>query len=169
MQKEDTVSQSLLSGKRILAVDDEPDVLEVLKEEIVEACPNCTLETARTYEEAAKLLETKLYDVVVLDIMGVRGFDLLNIAVRRDMKVAMLTAHALTPEDLERSYRNKARAYLPKEKLDELVPLLEDVLSYDFNAGWKNLMRKMYTYFTGEFKSGWETKTNLPWNEWGKL
>ena len=162
------MSESLLNGKRILAVDDEPDVLKVLEEEILDACSNCTFETAATYEEAAKLLETKPYDVVVLDIMGVRGFDLLDIAVKKDMRVAMLTAHALSPEALERSYRMKARAYLPKDKLGEIVPLLGDVLKYDFEAGWKNLATKMYAFFTDRFESDWENKTGMPWKEWAK-
>ncbi|MGA3175692.1 MAG: response regulator [Syntrophorhabdales bacterium] len=85
---------SLLKGKTILAVDDEPDVLQVLENEIRDACPDCTIEQATTYEQAAEMLRSKHYDVVILDIMGVRGFDLLEIAVNRNYKVAMLTAHA---------------------------------------------------------------------------
>jgi DNA-binding response OmpR family regulator len=71
------MTQSILDGKRILAIDDEPDVLAVLEEEITYKCPNAKFEKATTYEDAKKLLESKNYDVVVLDIMGVRGFDLL--------------------------------------------------------------------------------------------
>ena len=65
------MSESILSGKKILAVDDEPDVLVLLEEEIMESCPNCLLDKATTYESAVKLLESKHYDVVILDIMGV--------------------------------------------------------------------------------------------------
>ncbi len=160
------MSESILNGKKILAVDDEPDVLKVLEEEIMDACPTCTFETATTFESAAKLLESKSYDVVVLDIMGVRGFDLLDIAVKKDFKVAMLTAHALTPEALERSYKMKARAYLPKEQLGEVVPFLEDVLKYDYETGWSNLYSKLHAFFTDSFESDWEKKTALPWKEW---
>ena len=123
------MSESILDGKKILAVDDEPDVLIVLEEEIMDACPNCKFEKATTYEEAVKLFDTKTYDVVILDIMGVRGFDLLEIAVKKGLKVAMLTAHALSPEALKRSVEMKARASLPKEKLGEVVPFLEDLLN----------------------------------------
>ena len=35
---------SILDGKKILAVDDEPDVLEVLQEEILGACPDSTFD-----------------------------------------------------------------------------------------------------------------------------
>lgn len=162
------MSESILNGKKILAVDDEPDVLKVLEEEIMDSCPRCTFETATTFEAAARLLESNSYDVVVLDIMGVRGFDLLDIAVKKDLKVAMLTAHALTPEALERSYKMKARAYLPKEQLGEVVPFLEDVLQYDYDTGWSRLYTKLHAFFTDSFESDWEKKTGLPWIEWTK-
>jgi DNA-binding NtrC family response regulator len=159
----------VLSGKKILAVDDEPDVLTVLEEEIMGACPDCKFDTATTYEKAAELIKSNPYDVVILDIMGVRGFDLLALSVSRDLRVAMLTAHALTPEALKRSFDMKARAYLPKEKLGEIVPFLEDVLKYDYLPGWKRLFEKLKGFFDTKFESDWEKKTGLNWKEWGKL
>src|SRR4030067_1737718 len=94
---------SILSGKKILAVDDEPDVLTVLEEEIKDAAPTCQFDRATSYEEAVEKMIAWTYDVVVLDIMGVRGFDLLELAVNRNFPVAMLTAHALSPDALKRS------------------------------------------------------------------
>ena len=160
------MSNSILDGKRILAVDDEPDVLSVLKEEIMEDCPQAVFESATDYESAVALLKSGSYDVVVLDIMGVRGFDLLEIAVERGFKVAMLTAHALTPEALKRSMDLKARAYLPKEKLGEIVPFLEDVLKLDYASGWKRLFEKLHTFFTEKFESEWEKNAGINWKAW---
>jgi DNA-binding NarL/FixJ family response regulator len=160
------MSNSILDGKRILAVDDEPDVLSVLKEEIMEACPQAVFESATDYESAAALLKSKNYDVVVLDIMGVRGFDLLEIAVERGFRVAMLTAHALSPEALKRSMDLKARAYLPKEKLGEIVPFLEDVLKLDYTSGWKRLFEKLHAFFTDKFESDWERTAGINWKAW---
>lgn len=162
------MSKSILDGKRVLAVDDEPDVLTVLEEEIMEACPSCKFDKATSYESAVKMLESNNYDVVILDIMGVRGFDLLDLAVKRNLRVAMLTAHALSPEALKRSFEMMARAYLPKEKLGEVVPFLEDVLKYDYKTGWKRLFEKLHGFFTERFETDWENKTGLNWREWGK-
>ena len=159
---------SILNGKHILAVDDEQDVLTVLEEEILGAAPKCKFEKATTFEEAAKKLESQNYDVVILDIMGIRGFDLLELAVSRNFRVAMLTAHALNPEALKRSFEMKARAYLPKEKLGEVVPFLEDVLRYEYLPGWKRLLEKLKGFFDSKFESDWEKKTGLPWQEWHK-
>ena len=160
---------SILDGKKILAVDDEPDVLTVLQAEIADACPNCTIDKATTYEEAVKKLETGTYDVAVLDIMGVRGFDLLELAVKKHLRVAMLTAHALTPEALKRSHDMGARAYLPKDKLGEIAPFLEDILQYGFEPGWKRLFEKLHDFFTDKFESDWEKETGMNWREWGKI
>ena len=164
------MAESILKGKKILAVDDEPDVLMVLEEEIREACPDCRFEKATTYEDAVNKLNSTPYDVVILDIMGVKGFDLLDLAVRKKLRVAMLTAHALSPEALKLSFEKKARAYLPKEKLGEIVPFLEDVLKYEYLPGWKRVMDKLKTFFDAKFESHWEKKVGLNWyDEWGRI
>jgi DNA-binding response OmpR family regulator len=159
------MKESILSGKRILAVDDEPDVLDVLEEEILQACPNCTIEKAATFEEASEMLATRIYELVVLDIMGVRGFDLLERASQKKLPVAMLTAHALTPEALKQSMEMGARAYLPKEKLGELVPFLEDVLTYEYLPGWKRLLKKMESFFSARWGEYWKKSEEKFWKE----
>jgi DNA-binding response OmpR family regulator len=159
---------SILDGKRILAVDDEPDVLEVLKDEILQASPTCKIDKATTYKEANEMMASWTYDLVILDIMGVRGFDLLKRAVIRNFPVAMLTAHALTPEALKRSIELKARSYLPKEKLGEIVPFLEDVLTCEYGPGWKRLFGKLKGFFDVRFGVDWENTVGSDWEKWGQ-
>lgn len=152
------MGESALSGKNILAVDDEPDVLSVIEEEIIQACEDCKIDSAMTYEKAADMLRNNRYDLVILDIMGVRGFDLLQVAVDRGFKVAMLTAKAMTAEALKKSHDLGAYVFLPKDKLGEIVPFLEDVLTYDKKAGWKRLLTKLDKYFDEQFEEGWRKK-----------
>jgi CheY-like chemotaxis protein len=159
------MNESILNGKMILAVDDEPDVLTVLEEEILAAAPKCRFDKATTYQEAVGRMISLTYDVVILDIMGVRGFELLELAVSRNLPVAMLTAHALTPEALKRSFEMKARAYLPKEKLGEIVPFLEDVLKYEYLPGWKLLFEKLKGFFTGRWGERWQKADEKFWKE----
>ena len=118
------MQESILNNKRILAVDDEPDILEVLKDEILSDAPDCILDTATSYEKAVELLTSWTYDLAILDIMGVRGFDLLQMASMRPYPVptVMLTGHALSPESLRKSIELGARAYLPKDRLGAIVP-----------------------------------------------
>jgi CheY-like chemotaxis protein len=159
------MAESILNGKKILAVDDEPDVLAVLEEEILDAAPKCKLEKATTYQEATQRLASRRYDIVILDIMGIRGFELLNLSTKRNLTVTMLTAHALYPQSLKRSIEMKARAYLPKEKLGEVVPFLEDLLKYDYLPGWGRLMKKLEGYFDSQWGKSWKRSEEKFWKE----
>ena len=162
------MSESILNGKRILAVDDEADVLDVLEEEILEACPKSTVDKATSYETSVNMLKSQHYDLVILDIMGVRGFDLLDFAVSQNLRVAMLTAHSFDPESLKRSYVKRARAYLPKDKLGEIVPFLEDILNYEFEPGWVRLLLKLRDYLNKVWGEYWQKKDDKFWKEFDK-
>jgi len=163
------MTESILNGKSILAVDDEPDILVVLEEEILTAAPKCKFDKASSYQEAIKKLESQNYDVVILDIMGVRGFDLLDQAVKRHFKVAMLTAHSLNPESLKRSIEMEARAYLPKEKLGEIVSFLEDILEEtDSLSGWARQMNKLEGYFESRWGQDWQKTESKFWKDFEK-
>jgi DNA-binding NtrC family response regulator len=115
---------SLLKGKKILVVDDEPDILGVL-EDILDMCE---VIKAQTFEEGKKQLESRSFDVAVLDIMGVDGYGLLDIATRKNIPAVMLTAHAFTPDNLVRTIKEGAASYIPKEEISHIAEYLIDVL-----------------------------------------
>jgi DNA-binding response OmpR family regulator len=85
--------ENLLRGKRIIIVDDEKDVLDTLRQLL----SMCEITTAATFEQAESLLETKGFDLAILDIMGFNGYELLDISKQRGVISVMLTAHALSP------------------------------------------------------------------------
>jgi DNA-binding NtrC family response regulator len=148
--------ETKLKGLIILIVDDEPDILSILEEELTDACMNCRIVKAETYEWARDLMDTTPFDLVILDIMGVRGFDLLKQAVGLNYKVVMLTAHALSSENLRKAFEMGARSYLPKEQLGNIVPFLEDVLPGDSHSGWEKLFDKLGGFFTKRFGKNWQ-------------
>jgi CheY-like chemotaxis protein len=127
----------LLKDKYILAVDDEEDVLEVIREQLMP----CRFACAGDFETARDFLENEHFDLVILDIMGVKGFDLLDIARDRNIPAIMLTAHALTPGNLEQSLDSGAVAFLPKEELfrlgDRVAEILEDLEKG--NSSWPKI------------------------------
>jgi CheY-like chemotaxis protein len=153
----EALMSSVLDKKKILAVDDEPDILEVLELEINAVCTGCLVHKATSYDEAVKFLQSRNYDLVILDIMGVRGFDLLEIIVKNNMKAVMLTAHALTPESLNKARTLGARAFLPKTQIADIVPFLEDVFKYDFESGWKRLLFALKDVFVQLWGRQWDT------------
>jgi DNA-binding NtrC family response regulator len=157
----------ILEDKVILAVDDEPDVLEIIQEEL-SSTPTAALHTASSFESARENLVSYTYDLVILDIMGVRGFDLLKIAVRKNAPVIMLTAHALNPDALKKSIELGAKAYLPKDKLGSLVPFMEDVLKLDYHSMWKQAFDYVATKFDERFGSDWRKSEEEFWGEFEK-
>jgi len=136
------MKKSILDGKRVLGVDDEPDVLAVLEEEVLGACPDTRFDKATTYEQAVAKLASWNYDLVILDVIGVRGFDLLGITEDRFIPVALLSAYPLTPEVLNRSLPLSPRVYLPKERMREIVPVLEELLRRGQSPMWRGLLRR---------------------------
>ena len=117
--------EGILKDKIVLAVDDEQDTIDTI-EEVLDMC---IVDKAYNYKEASQFLLSYTYDVVVLDIMGVNGFELLKIATARGFPTVILTAHAFTQDAQKKSIKLGAISFLPKEKMHELVELLEDVLS----------------------------------------
>jgi len=117
-------AKKIIEGKRVLIVDDEQDVLDSL----VELLSMCKIDTALSFEQAKELLEQNEYDIAVLDIMGVKGFDLLEIAKKRGIPALMLTAHGLSEENLKKSAEEGAAYYAPKDKMADIATFVADVL-----------------------------------------
>jgi DNA-binding NarL/FixJ family response regulator len=147
-------SESVLRDKVVLAVDDEPDVLEAIEE----ALDMCLLNTASDYNTAIQYLASYTYDIVILDIMGVNGFELLKDSVSRGFPTVMLTAHALSPESLKKSIKLGAVSFLPKEKMPELRSYLEDVVLGGGKPVWRKLFDRLGNYYNKRFGPDWREK-----------
>jgi len=147
-------TESALKDKVILVVDDEPDVLETVEEEL----DMCLVHKAGDYDTALQYLLSYTYDVVVLDIMGVDGFELLKNAVSRGFPAVMLTAHAVTPDALKKSIKLGAISFLPKEKMSELKEFLEDVVLNGGKPIWIKFFDRLGAYFNKRFGPDWKEK-----------
>jgi DNA-binding response OmpR family regulator len=159
----DMASDDILKGKKILIVDDEVDILETLKESL----DMCDIETASTYETAKELMESKSYEAVILDIMGVRGFDLLELAVDKKMPALMLTAHGLNPDNLVGSIKLGAKSYVPKDKMYEIDIYLREILTAQEEGIEKsgNWFARLSAFFDERFGHGWKNKDKKFWKE----
>ena len=146
--------ESPLKDKVILVVDDEPDVLETVAEELDIAL----VHKASNYDTALQYLLSYTYDVVILDIMGVDGFELLKHSVSRGFPAVMLTAHALTPEALKKSIKLGAVSFLPKEKMPEIESYLEDVVLGGGKSAWEKLFDKLGSFFSKRFGPDWKER-----------
>ena len=159
-------SDDILAGKKILIVDDEPDVIESI-EEILE---ECDVEGASSYESAKELFEKKDFDAAILDIMGVKGFDLLEIAIEKKVPALMLTAHGLNPDNLVGSIKLGAKSYVPKEKMSEIDIYLKEIFIAQEKGIEKsgNWFARLGSFFEERFGAGWKNKDKKFWNEFDK-
>jgi CheY-like chemotaxis protein len=146
--------ENLLKDKLILVVDDEPDVLEIIAEQLSDS----EVHKAEDYDTALQFLVSYTYDIVILDIMGVNGFELLKHSVARGFPTVMLTAHALSPESLKKSIRLGAVSFLPKEEIPELRSFLEDVVLEGGKPVWKKIFDRLGGFFDKRFGPDWKKK-----------
>ncbi len=155
------MGKGLIDGKRILIVDDEPDILEALQELL----SMCDVVKASTFEEAEELLKTQYFDMAILDIMGVDGFKLLEIANKRDVIAVMLTAHALSPETTVQSYKEGAASYVPKEEMVNIATYLNDILEAkeQGKSVWWRWLERFGAYYDKKFGLNWKDKDKDFW------
>lgn len=158
--------ENILKDRKILVVDDEPDILETIEELL----DQYSLDTAASYEAAEKLLNQNPYDLAILDIMGVRGYDLLEIARGNDIPALMLTAHALSSENLKKSIQKGADSYIPKDKLADIATYVEDVLSLKRRkkTDRQSWFSKLKPFFDKTFRKGWRDEDRDFWDEFDR-
>jgi DNA-binding NtrC family response regulator len=156
-------NQDLLKGKRILIVDDEPDVLDTL----VDLLDMCDLETASTFEEAQGKLNAGYFDMAILDIMGVDGYKLLEFATQKKITAIMLTAHALSPEDTIKSHKKGAAYYLPKEEMTNIEQHLIDVLEAQSKGKntWVRWFDRFASFYERKFGPDWQEHDKDYWDK----
>lgn len=160
-------NQDVLEGKRVLIVDDEPDILETLEELL----DTCLIDKAPNFESAKKFLEKNKYDVAVLDIMGVQGYDLLKIATQKGIPCVMLTAHALSPDNLVKSLKEGAQSYVPKDKITDIDMYVAEILEavergeVQEDVRWYNRLKP---FFDSKFGKGWRKKDAAFWKDFDK-
>jgi len=153
---------ALLDGKKILVVDDESDILGVLEELL----SMCDVTTALSFNEAKDLLNSQDFDVAILDIMGVDGYGLLDIAKQKNIPCIMLTAHAFTPDNLVRSIKEGAASYIPKEEISTIADFLADVLNAKSGGEntWDGWQEKLPTsFFEKRWGAAWQNTDKEFW------
>ena len=121
-----------------------------------------------SFEEGKKLLEQYEYDAAVLDIMGVKGFELLEIAKNRNVPALMLTAHALTEESLKRAAEEGASYFAPKEEMENIAQFVADIIeAKDQKTNpWVRWFDRLGRFFDTRFVGpNWRDKEKEFWEQ----
>jgi DNA-binding NtrC family response regulator len=155
----------LLKGKKVLVVDDEVDVLETLEELL----SMCHVVKASSFNEAKKYLEDQVFDIAILDIMGVDGYRLLDLVTKRKVLPVMLTAHALSPEDTVKSFKEGAASFVPKDKMKDIAMYLADILEAKEKgkSSWWRWLERFASYYDKKFGPNWRRGEEEFWRNLG--
>jgi DNA-binding NtrC family response regulator len=128
----------------------------------------CRIDTALSFEEGKQLLEQEEYDVAILDIMGVKGFELLAIANGRKIPTLMLTAHALTEENLKKSAEEGASYYAPKDEITNVGLFMADIIEAKEKKknAWVKWFERLGSFYDNRFTGpNWREKEKEFWDE----
>jgi signal transduction histidine kinase/DNA-binding response OmpR family regulator len=143
------------SGRKILIVDDEPDVLETHVRLVGSRLPDAKILRARNGWEALEVMRRELPDLVILDLMmpELDGFGMLE-AMREDgnsrnIPVIVLTGQVLTQEDMARLNRGVA-SVLGKDifSVEETLQHVQATLEHRRKLGdeTQRIVRKALAY-----------------------
>ena len=146
-----------LKGKKILAVDDEEDILNTL----VEALEEAHVDRAADYQTALKLIEREQLRPGHPGHHGGIRSQAVEKTVEKSIPTVMLTAHALSAETLLASIRKGAIFYLPKEKLAEIDTDPEPTARIHgiWPTTWNLLFDKLGDFFDEKFGPDWKKRT----------
>ncbi len=157
-------TDEIIRGKYVLAVDDEPDVLESL----VELLDICKIDQASSFDEAKEMIEQNYYDIVILDIMGVDGYELLKVAKARKFPALMLTANALSSDSLKRSAEEGAAYFAPKDEMVNIKDFVADVIdAIDKKKNpWVKMFNRLGDFYDRRFSGpNWREKESEYWKK----
>ncbi|MBW2610192.1 MAG: response regulator [Deltaproteobacteria bacterium] len=161
------IETDILKDKKVLIVDDEPDIIAVLEEML----DMCIIDKASDFQTAQDLLDKNNYDAAILDIMGVKGYDLLDLTLEKGIPTLMLTAHAMTPDDFVKSLQKGAHAFIPKDKITDIAVFLIDILESD-QKGLKGIGKwftRLEEFFEKKFGYYWKEKAEEDPDFWKNL
>lgn len=107
------------------------------------------------------MFENNPYDIAILDIMGVDGYGLLEIAKEKKVPAIMLTAHALSEENLLKSAEMGASYYAPKEELINIKAIVAEVIDAleSKKSTWARMFDRLAGFYDRQFNGpDWREK-----------
>jgi len=104
------------SGRRLLVVDDEPEMLELTRMVLEQSFPGVAVETAETAMDALRLMETRAYDAVVSDyrMPQMNGLEFLIQAADRIPEDRRILMTAYADRNLQQRAREAGLEFIEK-------------------------------------------------------
>jgi len=136
-------SKSLLTGRVILVVDNDGDVLDTMAEQL----DMCLVHKASDYDSAIQYLLGHTYDFVILGMEGRALSDLLETCVLRGFATVVLVPPPVSPESVKIYTSLEFIHFHPKEKIAEIKELLASILTELNKPRWRKLLERVDAEF----------------------
>jgi DNA-binding response OmpR family regulator len=111
------IHEGLVMGRRILVIDDEPDIVYMVK--VILRSAGCEVATAAGIKDGTAMIESEDPDLILLDLRLIDGDGMEVLEAMRangkidSIPVIILSAHA-TPSTSERALAAGAKGYITK-------------------------------------------------------
>lgn len=144
-KKENEVDSQILEGKRILVVDNEREVLNML----AEALAASQVVTVGNVDDARPLISKESFDLVILDTISANGCDLLQDCRANKLPAAMLTSREVEVTRVNEAMKRGAQSFFPKDEIHRLPETVVDLLERleERKTHWAKLFRRFGTTF----------------------
>ncbi|MGO9117829.1 MAG: response regulator [Desulfomonilaceae bacterium] len=129
----------ILEGKRILVVNNEREVLKMMKEALAAS----EVITAGDVDEARSLIAKEFFNLAILDTVTSNGCDLLQDCQANKVPAAMLTPRKVEVTRVSEAMKRGARSFFPKDEIHRLPETVVDLLER---------LEKRKTHGTGFFR-----------------
>ncbi len=116
----------ILEGKRILVVDNEREILNILSEALAAS----EVVVAGNLDEARFLIAEKIFDLAILDAVGVKGCDLLQDCQAHKLPAAMLTPREVEVRSINEAMKRGVMSFFPRDDLHRLPETVADLLEH---------------------------------------
>lgn len=139
----------ILAGKRILIVDHEPQVRDM----VAEALAALEVVAVKSVEDARPLIASESFDLVILDTVDANGCDLLQDCHANRLPTAMLTTSKIEVSRLNEALRRGVMSVFPRDELQRLPETVAELLER-LEKG-KTYSTKLFRFFGSLFRETW--------------
>ena len=136
-------SKSLLTGRVILLVDNDRDVLDTMAEQL----DMCLVHKASDYDSAIQYLLGHTYDCVILGMEGRALSELLETCVLRGFPTVVLVSPPVSPESVKIYTSLEFIYFHPRERIAEIRELLASILTELNKPRWRKLLERVDAEF----------------------
>jgi|GEM_PF-3195281 len=146
---EDFMRGSIIKNKNFLAIGSQVDLLKMVREKVMSACPECSLDMATTLENGRQLMIMYSYNLVILDMMNILWCNLISLSASRNFPVLALSNTNTSNEAINQSNTLNGmiiRATLPRNNLNKIVPTVEEVLKCESRSSLRRNLEKPWRF-----------------------